>query len=616
MKTQIRIHVISLSMALCFSTPSLGGESKPSRAHQACQAGEGWVFSEAISKEMARDFEAFLSKKIQTVRGFSDGISLRRLPRSEEARLFSEYWISRSLLQGKLFHIAHNGLSSIAARPIVLETLGIQLAALDCLVQIQAHYPDFTIPAHVITRMRDYLPYVRETADVRIVWESAGIAVRAKISEGNPQTKEIEYLISLMEGSGAHEALARGFWSAYQGELQATVHNLEIFFNLGQTGLPQSLKKFSDPAHISLARAYYTLGQFTPAAAHLRGVSKSSNELANSLSELSWAFLLDEKYSESIGTAMNLQAGGLRHTFAPEAPMVMAMGLNELCQYPESVRAIQTFRKYYEPSYKWLSSWKNGEKDLYPLAVDFVKKKGNTPDRVASEWVRSPLFLSSQNQINLLFDEKESAIMLGRSGSKEQRKLATEILDIARDLKPKLRQARAKQKPGEKLPGRIMDQLTRLREQIVRFRRLQLAAPVWRTILANYQNQVPGKASQLIARINQDLKSRSLRMLKQLDEIAENLQLIEVEIYNGASQDIIWQNAHPDYKKMAKQLSEERDTVVKEKVWDWGRAPTAVSDEENAEIWEDELGSFKANLYDNCSSKDKYLALKMNRGSS
>ena len=116
---------------------------------------------------------------------------------------------------------------------------------------------------------------------------------------------------------------------------------------------------------------------------------------------------------------MNLNAGGLRHTFTPEAPMVMAMSLNELCQYPESVRAIHTFKKGYEKSFQWLQ--KNITGNLYPDAVQYVRRaQGATvPDRVASEWVRSPLFISSQDELNLLFDESESTAMLGRTGARE-----------------------------------------------------------------------------------------------------------------------------------------------------------------------------------------------------
>src|SRR5581483_11132653 len=180
----------------------------------------------------------------------------------------------------------------------------------------------------------------------------------------------------------------------------------------------------------------------------LRQVARSSNQLAVSLEEMSWAFLMNDRYSEAIGTAMNLEAGGLRHTFAPEAGMVMAMALNELCQYPESVRAIQLLRKHYEQPYKWLSEWAQAEVDgkrrnLYQLAVEFLKKQGKTPERVASEWVRSPLMIADQDEVNLLFDEREATAALGRSGVLEQRRIGEAIVKLARDLKPRLVQNRA-----------------------------------------------------------------------------------------------------------------------------------------------------------------------------
>jgi hypothetical protein len=103
-------------------------------------------------------------------------------------------------------------------------------------------------------------------------------------------------------------------------------------------------------------------------------------------------------------------------------------------------------------------------------------------------------------------------------------------------------------------------------------------------------------------------------MLTRLDEIAENNQLIEVEIYNGASKDIIWQNAHPEYKEMAKKFNDDENKESAAAVWDWGRSPAALSDDAG-EIWEDELGSFKARLFDNCGSKDRYLAIKRGRNS-
>jgi hypothetical protein len=168
-----------------------------------------------------------------------------------------------------------------------------------------------------------------------------------------------------------------------------------------------------------------------------------------------------------------------------------------------------------------------------------------------------------------------------------------------------------KLKPGEQLSSSILDSLSLLKQQVTHWRRIQLAAPVWMAVSKRFQGTIAPSQAKLIARINADIKTRNLRMFTQLDEIAENIQLIEVEIYNGASQDIIWQNAHPDYKSIAKAMRDEHNAVMRSKVWDWGR--TIAGSNEASEIWEDELGSFQANLYDNCSSKDKYLSISQKR---
>ena len=416
--------------------------------------------------------------------------------------------------------------------------------------------------------------------------------------------------MEVLHGAGPYEDFAVALRASHDNDHNTAVTAMDRF--LSAPSLPPALRRFTNTAHLLMARNLYSLQQFDRAAMHLRQVTKSSNELSAALEELSWTQLMNDRLSDSIGTAMTLQAGGLRHTFAPEAPMVMAMALNELCQYPESVRAINMFRKNYEKPYEWLQTGLTSSgNNLYPLAVKFVRKSPGftVPDRVASEWVRSPLFLSSQDELNLLFDEKESTTALGKSGAKEQTKLAEGLVLKSKDLPKRLHDAKAKMREGDHLPSLLMADMLVLKEMIIHYRRLQQGAPVWHTILANYKKTAPGIETKLLSTVNADLKARSQRMLAQLEEIAENIQLIEVEIYNGASQDIIWKNAHPDYQKVAEKLTSQERHEQAAKTWDWGRTP-ANMDEDGAEVWEDELGSFSANLYDNCESKDKYLALK------
>lgn len=612
------------------STTSSAGSPEPLiEGRGFCTSSESWdiagVGSE-IPPEDLKEFNRLLNHRTLPVRGFSEGYSLRKRARTDLSKAFGEYWIARALTEAKLLHIAFDAFSYIAARPIRPSTLPVQLAALGCLYQLHSKQPSMAIPAQVAARLPEFAALQgfasMPARKKEVIWESAGWAIRALLASDVASPKGAEKFLPLLEGSGPHIQIARGLIASKRGETQVAIRELSAFISAAESSvtsrLPASLAGELDSAHLLLAHAYYRAQKFDAAADQLKRVSKKSNELAESLSALSWSYLMNDRQGEAIGTAINLQAGGLRKTFAPEAPMVLAMALNELCQYPESVRAIQTFRKNYESSHRWLSSHSNhpDKRGFYALAIDFVRKKNAVPERIGGEWVRSPVFISTQDEINLIFEERDSTRTLAQSGASEQVRLGEKLLTFARDLKNRILEEKKKNKPDQGPSQKIKEDLAELRLELLHYRRLKSSAPAWKILLSNYTRKVPAMEAHLVNRINQDLSHRTGQMLAQLEEVAENIQLIEVEIYNGASQDIIWQNAHPDYAKVAKQMKNEHQRASQEQVWDWGQSRVLASDDDGGgEIWEDELGSFKANLYDNCSSKDKFLALRrLNRG--
>jgi hypothetical protein len=581
-------------------------------ASGACTDGERWRYGATIYSEGRDEMGRLLAKQASPVWGFVQALGLRRQAPNVEARYFAEYFISRSLLDASLTHIAWNGFASIAARPVSEETLGVQLAALACLTELHRRFPTLPLPERVTERMPEYLAAANAPREKNATWEYAAQHLRVLLSDGKA-TGSIDQAFGWLKGSGMLETFYRGVEAARTQRHKQTVQHLERF-----TAVPQHaghVERLRDQAHLLLARAYYSQQQFERAAEQFKLIRKSSNELARGLNDLAWAFLMDERYAEAIGTAINLQQGSLRHTFTPEAPMVMAMALNELCQYPESLRAVNTFRRYYEKPYKWLGAQLYGKDpnrpDLYSQAVQFLKKDPAIPAKVGSEWVRSPLFIAHQDEINLLFTEKENTARLSRAGSTGQRQLAAEIAALSAELKTRIRATRATMKPGQDLPRSLQSELGKLRVRLNHYQRFRQGAPVWRVILARFEKTVNPRRATLVRAINADLRERAEDMFTRIEEVAENNQLIEVEIYNGASQDIIWQNAHPDYKELAQKMREDHESRAAAKSWDWGRK--LASEADGDEIWEDELGSFKADLFNNCSSKDKFLALKRRR---
>ena len=604
---------------LFLAAPAFADAPATTVSHLACRSGETWNFSAGMPQEFVADFHQFLDKKSPVVRGFSEALALRRLSESPEQKYFAEYWVSRALYGAKMPHIAKEGFSVMAARPVTDETIGVQLAALECLAEIHDRFPSIEIPRAVSERLTEYAAHAKKidpdnsSGIFQPIFEVAASSAIARISSDSLSKHDEEATLALLsfDGGSSYEALVRGLLAAKRSHHTDATREFEAFFSAPR---PAQLERYEETARMVLARAYYAIGKYDDSVTNFKQISKSSNQLADSLQEMSWAFLMGEHYREAVGTAINLQRGLMRKTFAPEAPMVMAMALNEICQYPNSVNAATIFRKNYEPVHKWLEEWKSGKhgSDLYRLAVQFLRKQGTTPERIAGEWVRSSVFISDQEEINLLVDERASAHSLDQWGSREQTRLAQGLLDTLKDFKPKFQKARAEMGIGGELSSGMLEQVEDLKKQLVSFRRMQRAAPVWKSVLANHQKRAPVLEHRLLAEINSELTEKNLRMDAQLEEVAENLELIEVEIYNGASEDIVWQNAHPDYKKVAEQLDkQDADRTPASKVWSWGRTSVGnlANEGDDGEVWEDELGSFKADLVDNCSSREKYLAL-------
>jgi len=71
---------------------------------------------------------------------------------------------------------------------------------------------------------------------------------------------------------------------------------------------------------------------------------------------------------------------------------------------------------------------------------------------------------------------------------------------------------------------------------------------------------------------------------------------------------MIWKNANPEYEEIAETLQDQTKDAPASKIWNWGKISGEMKVE--SEVWEDEVGSFKADVYDNCNNKGRYLTLK------
>ena len=600
---------ILLNAAMCLALlypagAATAAEQAVSIAAGACTKNERWSYGAAIPRQVQQDVNSFLAGAAHASRAFSEGLALRKFARSAESRLLGEYVISRALYEAGMVHAAFTGFGLVAARIPSEGTDGVQRAALECMGRISAKLPSLRISPRLVARMGEH------GRSSEIIRELALRYLRQALAAGRSEA-ELEAVFASFVSDPARLAFARALLAARKNDHAAVISQLEKIvpttapLNGALSHAPRGVH--GDHARILLARAYYKAGRYAQGIRQLKAVSRGSNDFAGALSELSWHQLMYDRPGDAIGTAVSMQSGGFRKTFTPEPLMVMAMALNELCQYPDSLKAISAFKHNYEKPYRWLKDSSAGM-NYYKETIKFLKRESRVPERIGSEWLRSPVFIANQEEINLIIVERGASLGLGRAGGREQKRIASEARQIAAVLKTRIREARIKARPGAGLPDDIRSTLGRLKALVIAHQRMQSAAPVWRAILGAQERQAPVLEAGLIAGVNSDISVRNKRMLALLDDIAENNQLIEVEIFNGASQDIIWQNAHPDYKALARKMTKANQDSSEGKVWDWGL--TNMLGDEEGEIWEDELGSFGANMFDNCSSKERYLALR------
>src|SRR4029077_12120399 len=134
------------------------------------------------------------------------------------------------------------------------------------------------------------------------------------------------------------------------------------------------------------------------------------------------------------------------------------------------------------------------------------------------------VFVSNQIEINLLFDERDTVNYLLRG-------------------------------------------LTRTR---FKSRQRQQAAGALQGTLAKFVKELPRLEPPLIERINTDLKARTKVMLAQMNSALENSQLIENEVFHGAGNDMIMENARPEDKQAAKDAQKKVKRSDEGTTLDWG----------------------------------------------
>ncbi|HXI55311.1 MAG TPA: hypothetical protein VNO55_04600 [Polyangia bacterium] len=204
--------------------------------------------------------------------------------------------------------------------------------------------------------------------------------------------KEAVALFSAVPSTSEFYVQAKLFEGAtHVRELQAkpAVESFKEVLRVSTESTDPHVKPFEDLANLSLARTFYSTGQFDLAVKYFDRVSQDSYDWANSLFEASWAnFMLKQKgYAKALGNIHTLQAPYFENYIKPEsiaeALSVKATIYFYNCLYDRAGEAIKEFNAVYPQLFTDLKKLVVATTDntaMFELAVKIRAGKSGLPE--------------------------------------------------------------------------------------------------------------------------------------------------------------------------------------------------------------------------------------------
>ncbi|MGK5089513.1 hypothetical protein WDW86_18330 [Bdellovibrionota bacterium FG-2] len=575
----------------------------PFRASMACSAKESWEFPQGFPEKWRAKYLQYLAdeKGSQTALTtyFSEALSLRASAEDSLTRKFAEFWIARVLLSAKLNHSALGGFKNVllSSEGAVAQDRGLRLAALDCWVEIQRQFPSVPIDFDVVKTFLALSDGVTSDA-----WAAKTAAVLYVLSLQAGQTSSLDSLVLIARRDPTYGPLVAGLSALRRGALRESLSSLKVALQSNDLA-PQ----FAAHTRLLLARAFFSTQNYQEAWAQLRLIPRNSPLFTTALTELAWTALVSGRYPDAVGVALSLQSGAFKEEFIPDAALVLAISFNEFCHYPAALLTVQNFKSRYREIFDWLQSQSQsaaqGGPSLYSMAIAHSQGQLSVPEPLVRQWMRLPAFIANQREINSLFDEDSRGASFSDALMEEKERNRVQIRERANALRPKLT---AMSNSAEALV--IRKAIGELKGRVVEYLNQKKANALWIAIYLASQRSASVRRKDLVTQISRHIRDENTELLRRLREAAQSLRLVEIEIFNGASHDMIFMNAHPDYSATLAKWIEPLKNEQADKKWLWGALPT--DPEARVEIWADELGAIRANLPDHCTNKDKYLALK------
>lgn len=353
-------------------------------------------------------------------------------------------------------------------------------------------------------------------------------------------------------------------------------------------------------ARVNLARMDFMAKKYNKALPLYIGVPKDHPLWVQALIEQGWTQLAMDDFSGAIGNMYSLHSPYFKVLYQPESFVVRTIGYINICQYGDAYQTLTELEKQYRGWYNRTNAYLSAGRSssaVYRTVKTYLKGKStrdvdNLPYQVIREVARHKDFLNLQSDINAKSDE------LGRYNgvNREIKKEKASIRWHARESKKQFSQIRAKIVAAHKNRdtqniNSLMANLRLERDRTMGYRFqlaiLEQSREGYLRFQKRSEKEIAARESKLIAETRSTLYSHMKSLKQEMSRVLSNNEFLRYEVFADSGENIRYQ-------------------VEGGKVAGPNRIPASVKPEKalnwsfDGEYWEDEIGSYRSSLQNNC----------------
>ena len=383
---------------------------------------------------------------------------------------------------------------------------------------------------------------------------------------------------------------------------------VNIYQNLVKSLAESQDENLKTLVHINLARIAFQTEKYTTALKYYQKIKKNHPLWVQGLIEQGWAQIMVGDYPGAIGNMYSLHSPYFKSVYMPESWAVRTIGYLNICQYGDAYNSLTKLERSYSRWHQQVDQYINRNKpakNYYFTVVNYLKgdsqkDRNGLPYQVIRELARQRTYLNYQDSLNYKVDELAQYGFIREMINRDIRDMKWRI-NKAKQRIVELKVNIVKAKKDKNLARNLTDWNQQVSFELGLLKKLNFQLAAYHRGQRSF-NRLNNYAKQRIDKEIYALRENAgkslvttLRDIRTgISQVLENNEFLRYEVYAGSGENIRFQVAGG--KTTEKRVSASTPP------------PKSLNWEFDGEYWEDEIGSYRSTLKNNCPNAQRNAA--------